>query len=561
MRDRTATRVSVVPVRRFFWRIWSCSTATTNFRGTGPRMTGLRAEGIHKDHRPRSLAKIEETVAALTQQGTSGNGPLPASVIRHRQLAFGYGFLEKFIQIPYPVPQATRSALSQFVQDFPRGQPAPGFFKRAMPHLPHWLRSLVTAAPSGALPGPVDAGNAQEQKKEKTSEKNKEQECRRQAYLSIDREDSENVLRIVDMVCPALDSNPRRLKQFRNLFRLRAYTGVATGLLDDRDGQPSMTFEQLGKFVALTLRWPDFLADLSDRHGLLDRLDQIATSKTDAPQHKPADGIEEFWCNNRTVMDLLGFVPKGTSDSDVQRYRMGSVDVERLLTAQPLVPRQPSPPGNGGSPPPGTPGVAGDGVPTSAPPPPGIAAGRVAAAATGVATAAPEDTLLEALRSLAREYQETRRTMPASSTRTEQMAGLINPAADLAKNVSDVGPLARQLFETGDDGGRVLALTLLLRRPLPENTFDLIVQAIRNPKSQFEQYRALMAADVATRQLGPADRAPLKEAIDVQRSGVEGTIINSRDRSRWDLSAKILHSISGLDDPSDLVPNRNRAYK
>ena len=53
------------------------------------------------------------------------------------------------------------------------------------------------------------------------------------------------------MVAPALESNPRRLKQFVNLFRLRAYIAGEIGAFDEVGGR-TLTLPQLGKFVAIS---------------------------------------------------------------------------------------------------------------------------------------------------------------------------------------------------------------------------------------------------------------------------------------------------------------------
>ncbi len=68
------------------------------------------------------------------------------------------------------------------------------------------------------------------------------------------------------MVLPALDYNPRRIKQFINLFRLKAFIAIETGLFCSNVSDSSKTplsLEKLGKFVAITLKWPLIISDLT----------------------------------------------------------------------------------------------------------------------------------------------------------------------------------------------------------------------------------------------------------------------------------------------------------
>jgi hypothetical protein len=81
--------------------------------------------------------------------------------------------------------------------------------------------------------------------------------------------DSQTVRDIVLMVAPALDHNPRRIKQFINLFRLKVFIASNTGLFDEvklketEQALPPLTLEQLGKFTALCMKYPLLRVDLA----------------------------------------------------------------------------------------------------------------------------------------------------------------------------------------------------------------------------------------------------------------------------------------------------------
>jgi hypothetical protein len=81
------------------------------------------------------------------------------------------------------------------------------------------------------------------------------------------------------MVADTLGRNPRRLKQFVNLFRLQAYIVNEIGLFDlGLGGTAPITFEQLGKFVAIGLWWPELLDDFAEEPRLLGKLEELAIS-------------------------------------------------------------------------------------------------------------------------------------------------------------------------------------------------------------------------------------------------------------------------------------------
>jgi hypothetical protein len=169
-----------------------------------------------------------------------------------------------------------------------------------------------------------------------------------EGLMLLERGDSLTVRNIVLMVAPALDYNPRRIKQFINLFRLKAYIAYETGLFRrPKPGSPysRLTFEQLGKFVAIGLRWPRLPAELDDDRGLLQRLQKIA----DGGHPLAGDGAVERWRHRAELMNLLKF-GSGVGDlfdqdrlTDMGRYSLGALDVGRLLQVSPRVNR-PAPP-------------------------------------------------------------------------------------------------------------------------------------------------------------------------------------------------------------------------
>jgi hypothetical protein len=222
---------------------------------------------------------------------------------------FGYAFLEKFIQIPFLIPRPTEIDVNRLLDSF-----------TAAPQLP----SVPIIDIDPGIRVQVSA-------------------------------DSDTVRNVVTMVAPALDHNPRRVKQFLNLFRLRALLASQTGLFGEpRDPKQfdRLTLEQLGKLVAITLRWPRLLWDLEERMPtLLSELQLEVWGRNwlpppDDPRDAPpgiseAEGrIVRFWCQNNDLRRLIAF-PEGTGDPwirlDGMKYGLHRVDVDRFLQVAPLV--------------------------------------------------------------------------------------------------------------------------------------------------------------------------------------------------------------------------------
>lgn len=263
-------------------------------------------------------------------------------------LEYGYNFIEKFIQIPFTVPQPTPSNVSQFIDYvmLPRAiktmSPLPKTASRSRRHSggltdqpPNQARETppetprTTVTPSGAKEKPEFASGT-------TPLTNYPEK------LTVDiGKDSENVRKVVEMVAPALEFNPRRVKQFINVFRLRVLLAYRTGLFrggDIASHGSGLSLPQLGKFVAISLRWPLFLRDLLRRPILLQELDRIAfeeAKRSDSPE------LARRWSNRTRLMELIRHVPSdAASDADaVKGYRVGELEVAKLLAISPVVAR------------------------------------------------------------------------------------------------------------------------------------------------------------------------------------------------------------------------------
>ena len=167
-------------------------------------------------------------------------------------LAYGYAFVEKFVQLPFQVPQ-----------------PAPNDVKRLLGKLGSEVEADQTQVSTETRSYQSDAEHSMENNLElpRTADEQiteEQRDVRKRIKLSVSG-DSDTIREIVLLVSPALNYNPRRILQFINLFRLRTFIACDTALLDHETAlsdQHALTLQQLGKFVAISLRWPLLLTDL-----------------------------------------------------------------------------------------------------------------------------------------------------------------------------------------------------------------------------------------------------------------------------------------------------------
>ncbi len=252
--------------------------------------------GLDREKIAAGLAAKYEKLLPYLSSETSGKTSVGAAGTE-----FGYTYLEKFIQMPFLVPQPADKDVDKLMDSLG----------------PHAERARNSAPTPELDPG---------------------------LLVSLSS-DSDSVRDVVKMVAPSLDYNPRRLKQFVNLFRLRALLASQTGLFGPaRDIQFSpLTFEQLGKLVAIILRWPLLLVDVAARPdllGLLQTYTWAPKSVREVTSVSPRDSALEFWLSKRNLIELISFpVESGQAPSDEDKARFGlhRIDIERFLQVSPMV--------------------------------------------------------------------------------------------------------------------------------------------------------------------------------------------------------------------------------
>lgn len=300
--------------------------------------------GMDREKIAASFAVKNKEVLPYLSSNRLYEGSSKNSTETSRGIEYGYEFIEKFIQLPFLVPQPAKPELQHFLSNIStkdnKIEEKPGKISENISKLIHKLyRSDYS-------------NEAQPQHyQQKLSD---EQKIRRETIRIAVTEDSKTIHDIVLMVAPALDNNPRRLKQFINLFRLRTFIANETGLFDSLDNSFSddfLTLQQLGKFVAISLRWPLLIVDLDRNPTLLAELQEMAldnkklSGDSNTEIHMRSNEAR-YWSQQEKLMNLL--VSDCSTDNDTQEIilkkkqecDLSKLNIDKLLQVSPRVIRQ-----------------------------------------------------------------------------------------------------------------------------------------------------------------------------------------------------------------------------
>lgn len=197
------------------------------------------------------------------------------------ELQYGYEFIEKFIQLPFKVPNPKSSDFLKFLTSADEIE--------------------TSLSPSGSM----DKLNISEdfildefpeEKVKSLQNESKGQETESDDFTNVENEldkqeiqnnkdcveDFETSKMILEMVAPALDNNPRRIKQFINQFHFQLTIGKRIGLFSYNEGKvPEMTWncKKLAKFVAISIKWNSIIYALNSNRALFAQLQEYALTR------------------------------------------------------------------------------------------------------------------------------------------------------------------------------------------------------------------------------------------------------------------------------------------
>jgi KAP family P-loop domain len=447
--------------------------------------------GMDRQKIAAGIALKYENLLPYLIRGNSQNGNGAQSVTR--DLRFGNEFLEKFIQLPFSVPAPSPECLRAFVQDISETtksteevQPRPG----------------QDQSEESQDAKRVEAGVGKDEASRQRDGTNPIKHSERDSFRLLVERDFRTVRDITLLVSDALRDNPRRIKQFINLFRLKFYIAIETGLFDTIDGQRELEPEQLGKLTAIFLRWPSFAYDWLENPELLKRLQDFALSPRAATETIP-------WIGNKEFLDLLS-VGCDEKTPNPTKYRLDNLKVDKILR---ILPRRPES------------GDLSGGFPISSQPDLSLARNE--------------------LNRLAKSYELVRKGTPASDKRTIEMNKLVAQMQRFASEAGLTAPELKNAFNRNSDGYRIVVLALLRKKP-DSQCLDVILEGIKTSRSAFEQFHSLRAAEAVVPSLSTKDSSLLAEAIMSQMNQT----ITTNDTSRWELAQILLNTLA-LKEPAE----------
>jgi hypothetical protein len=183
----------------------------------------------------------------------------PADIYRYG-LEYGQSFIEKFIQLSYILPTPSQQNLKAMIN--------PDAAPQDMPVQPS-------------------------------------QKSIKAIQIVTGKDDSRMLDRMIDMADCVFEHNPRNVKQFVNMFRLQAFIANETGLFgSDKVSAGGLTIPQLGKFVLLNMRWPQFIGAASSDTELIASLETEGDRRA-KQQSEPGDSNP--WTADRHLVQLLNF--------------------------------------------------------------------------------------------------------------------------------------------------------------------------------------------------------------------------------------------------------------
>ncbi|GBE76068.1 hypothetical protein myaer87_32950 [Microcystis aeruginosa NIES-87] len=316
--------------------------------------------GMDREKVAASLAvKYENILKYLPSETAEIDPDILARRSANKGLAYGYTFIEKFVQLPFLVPQPSQSDFERFLTQLATSTPSNlqpakpyftffqsfwGKFKLALPQRNNSQKHLTspTSNQTSDLKN-LSLDNPSIESEQTEKEKARAAVIKRLEAIQVNNfdKDSQTVRNVIMMVAPALDYNPRRIKHFINVFRLKVYIANETGLFfEERDENdnllvPSLTFEQLGKFTAISLKWPLLLSDLENDQQILAKLEKFARGGWSPPNEEESI---RYWGSHTKLKALMAYGHEKSAANS--KFSLAEVNVDKLLQVSPKIIRQ-----------------------------------------------------------------------------------------------------------------------------------------------------------------------------------------------------------------------------
>jgi hypothetical protein len=221
------------------------------------------------------------------------NGKVDPILISQKGLEYGYSYIEKFIQVPFRVPKPNSTEINSFLNLLdiePKNSKTT--FNLNFPYKLLGITRFINKRDSNKIKSVL--------KEQVSGGKLVHQDNLR---VILDNNDSVAIKKVISLVAPYLDNNPRKIKQFVNIFRLYAYLSDELGLLlnNNKGGLSGLTLEQLGKVVAISIKWPQFITEAIGNKQFIKLFLEYAYGSI---SHAEASYCG-LWRNEQKLIDLL----------------------------------------------------------------------------------------------------------------------------------------------------------------------------------------------------------------------------------------------------------------
>jgi transcriptional regulator with XRE-family HTH domain len=243
------------------------------------------------------------------------------------KLEYGFEFIEKFIQVPFKVPQARPDDIENLIAELSGRE-----------------KKQAAQIPAKILDEPVEddsikfsIGSVEDRIWVTSNVIDEASPVRQQEKTPPKQEDvdSSEIDKVIKTVGPFFDYNPRRIKQFLNIYRLKIYIGNETGLFNhppEGSGFKRINLHKLGKFVAIDLRYPMLIAELDDNPRLLEELQKLALGEIASTEVS-----SDYWAGKLRLTKLL----KAKIEQDLElpgfyeKYGLVNINIGQLLQISP----------------------------------------------------------------------------------------------------------------------------------------------------------------------------------------------------------------------------------
>ncbi|WP_353930837.1 GUN4 domain-containing protein [Okeanomitos corallinicola TIOX110] len=242
-----------------------------------------------------------------------------------KKLDYGFSYLEKFVQLSFTIPKPSENSLQGFFT---------GIYLRDNQDKVS-RRKRFFGIPYESI---IKTFNKRKSSSNNTTIKVEPETIpprRELAIFPIIKKDLEynEQEELVKMVAPFFDNNPRRLKQYLNGLGLKRYIyyyAVGTTWKE----REVITQQQLGKFVAITLKYPRLLYELEKEPSLLSTLEKCAVDKDNSSDEKYSQVA--YWINTYPKLaDLLCYLPNKNNDQPDDKYSLKNQGIKKLLQVLP----------------------------------------------------------------------------------------------------------------------------------------------------------------------------------------------------------------------------------